>query len=98
MKFTFTARHFEASNSLMEFAETTIQKLNQFYGNIIGCDVILEPGPDAKQPQQAEINLRVPDKILTITVASQTYEQAIREAVENLARQLKRYKQKRQTI
>lgn len=72
-----------------------VQKLNNFFDHITSCDVILEPSSKLDTPQKAEINISVPSKILTVSVASTTYERAVHDAIENLSRQLKRYKQKR---
>ncbi len=95
MKTTFTARHFDASKDLHQYAEEAVQKLDQFYDRIIACDIILEPVPDDEDPQQAEINLKVPQKLINAKEQAPTYEQAINLVVDNIARQLKKYKNKR---
>ncbi|HEX6981527.1 MAG TPA: ribosome-associated translation inhibitor RaiA [Balneolaceae bacterium] len=94
MKTTFTARHFEPSTELHTYAEDSVQKLDQFYDRIITCDIILEPLADDENPYQAEINMRVPQKLLNAKEQGTSYEQAINEVVENASRQLKKYKQK----
>jgi len=95
MNITFTARHFEASTKLQDYSRDLVTKLEQFYDGIVACDIILQPTPKDDAPQGAEIIVKVPDKILTAQVASETYEKAVHDAVENLSRQLKKYKQKR---
>ncbi len=95
MKITFTARHFNASEDLKDYAYETVEKLNNFFDHISSVEILLEPSQDVSKPQKAEIKLNVPQKFLTATIESQTYEQSIRDAVENLSRQLKRYKEKR---
>lgn len=94
MKTTFTARHFEPSSELHAYAEDAVQKLDQFYDRILTCDIILEPVPNDDNPQQAEINLKVPQKLLNAKEQASSYEQAINMVVENIARQLKKYKKK----
>lgn len=94
MKTTFTARHFDASNDLHVYAEDAVQKLDQFYDRIITCDIILEPVPDDENPQQAELNVKVPQKLLNAKEKAATYEKAINMVVDNIARQLKKYKDK----
>lgn len=94
MKTTFTARHFDASQDLHAYAEEAVQKLDQFYDRIITCDIILQPVPDDENPQQAELNVKVPQKLLNAKEQAGTYEKAINMVVDNVSRQLKKYKDK----
>ncbi len=94
MKTTFTARHFDASKELHAYAEDAVQKLEQFYDRIITCDIVLQPVPDDENPQQAELNVKVPQKLINAKEQAASYEKAINEVVENVSRQLKKYKDK----
>ncbi|SMO39144.1 ribosome hibernation-promoting factor, HPF/YfiA family [Gracilimonas mengyeensis] len=94
MKTTFTARHFEASTDLQNFCRDSVEKLEQFYDRIVMCDIILQPTPSDDNPQQAELIVKVPRKILTAKESGTTYEQAMHNAIDVITRQLKRYKQK----
>lgn len=94
MKTTFTARHFEASKELHEYSEEAVQKLDQFFDRIITCDIILEPVPNDENPSQAELNVKVPQKLLNAKEQAPSYEQAINQVIDNIARQLKKYKDK----
>lgn len=94
MKTTFTARHFEASSQLQEYCRDSVEKLEQFYDRIVMCDIILQPTAADENPQQAELIVKVPRKVLTAKEAGPTYEQAMHNAVEVVSRQLKRYKEK----
>ncbi|MDZ7682090.1 MAG: HPF/RaiA family ribosome-associated protein [Fodinibius sp.] len=58
------------------------------------CDIILEPVPDDDNPQQAELNVKVPQKLINAKEQASSYEQAINKVIENISRQLKKYKQK----
>ncbi len=93
MKTTFTARHFDPSSELHNYAEDAVQKLDQFYDRILTCDIILQPIPDDDNPQQAELNVKVPQKLLNAKESASSYEQAINMVIDNIARQLKKYKQ-----
>ena len=95
MKTTFTARHFEPSENLKEYTLQSISKLEQYYDRIVSCSVVLAPTASSKTPQQAEIIVKIPNKVLTATESADKYEKAILDAVENLSRQLKRYKEKK---
>jgi len=94
MKTTFTARHFDASQQLKEYSVDSVQKLDQFFDRIVACDIILEPTPDDEEPQQAELNVKIPQKLLNAKEKAPTYEQAVNRVVENVIRQLKKYKNK----
>lgn len=97
MNVRFTARHFDSSTDLKHFSEDAVTKLEQFYDRIVSCSIVLEPSADNDNPQKAEIILQVPNKVLKATEKAPKYEQAVMAAVENLSRQLKRYKEKKFT-
>jgi putative sigma-54 modulation protein len=94
MKTTFTARHFEPAAELHQYCEESVQKLDQFYERIVTCDIILEPISDNEAPCQAELNLKIPQKLLNVSEKAGSYEQALNDAVETIGRQLKKYKNK----
>ncbi|MCC5915365.1 MAG: ribosome-associated translation inhibitor RaiA [Balneolaceae bacterium] len=94
MKTTFTARHFECSNDLKEFALSSVEKLEQFFDKIIVCDVVLRPGQDDDNPAIADLNVKVPKTLINVTEEAPNYEQAVGLAVDNAVRQLRKYKTK----
>lgn len=94
MKTSFTARHFDASRDLHEYSVDAVQKLDQFYDRILSCDIILEPVPNDENPQQAELNVKIPQKLLNAKEQAPTYEQAVNQVVETVTRRLKKYKNK----
>ncbi len=94
MKTTFTARHFDANPDLKEFALGSVEKLEQFFDKIIVCDIVLRPGQDDDNPCIADLNVKVPKKLLNVTEEAPSYEQAIGEAVEIAVRQIRKYKTK----
>lgn len=95
MKTTFTARHFSSSPKLQEYCMQSITKMDQFFDNIISCDIVLEPTKDHDNPAKAELNIRVPKETLVVSESAPSYEQAIDNAVDNLVRQIRKYKSKR---
>lgn len=94
MNITLTSRHFDASQSLKDYTEDSVDKLNQYYDRIVSCDIVLEPTSNVKKPQKAEIIVKVPRKVITVNEAAESYEKAISLAVDVVSRQLKRYKEK----
>ena len=95
MNITFTARHFDASNNLKTFSEDAVSKLEQFYDRIVSCSIVLEPTASPKTPQKAELIVKIPNTTLTASESAEKYEQAVQMAVDNISRQLKRYKEKK---
>lgn len=94
MKTTFTARHFDASNDLKQFSLDAVEKLDQFFDKIIVCDIVLQPGQDDENPYKAELNVKVPKKLLNVSEKAPSYEQAINTAVETAIRRIRKYKTK----
>lgn len=94
MKTTFTARHFQPSKDLHAYSVDSLQKLEHFYDRITTCDIILESVPDDETPFQAEVNCQIPGKLLNAKEQGGSYEEAVNLVVENVTRQLKKYKNK----
>src|SRR5690625_6625113 len=84
MKTTFTARHFQASPRLQEYALEAVKKLEQFYDKIIVCDIILRPGQDDENPTIAELNVKVPKTLINVSEEAPNYEQRSEEHTSEL--------------
>lgn len=97
MNTSFTARHFSASERLKAYSLETVTKLEKFYDGILDCDIVLLPNESYDEPQQAELTVKVAKTTLKASETAQTYEQALGKAIENMTRQLLKYKEKRFT-
>lgn len=95
MNTRFTARHFNASDQLQQYATDSAEKLLKFYDGILDCDIILQPNQDPETPQTAEFNVKVAQDYLKVSESAATYEQAINKAVDTMKRQLIKYKNKK---
>lgn len=95
MNTSFTARHFNASERLQAYCLDAASKLEKFYDGIIDCDIVVSPHPDHDSPQQVELTVKVAKTTLNATENAATYEQAILKAIDNMKRQLIKYKEKR---
>lgn len=95
MNINFTARKFNTSSALKEFATEETSKLTRYYDRILSCDIVLEPSPDDDEPARAELTVKVKQEVLHATHKGTNYEQAIRLAVDNMRRQLIKYKNKK---
>ncbi|MBS3806489.1 MAG: ribosome-associated translation inhibitor RaiA [Bacteroidales bacterium] len=87
--------HFDADKKLIEFVENKVNKLDQFYDNIIGAEVFLrvekEQSPDNKL---TEIKLQIPGSDLFAKKQTDTFEESTDLAVNALRKQLTKRKAK----
>ena len=95
MKVNVQAPNFTVKESLIQFLEKRLQKLEQFYDKIVCADVFLKVQKTSeKQNKITEIILSVPGSDLICKKESKTFEAAIDECIQSLERQLKKRKQK----
>jgi putative sigma-54 modulation protein len=95
MKFTFTSRHFRAHETIKKFAANEIEKISRFYDGIMKCEVILSFEKATNSVKTAEVILRI-NNHHTITAKEKTddFLASIEGAVDKVAVQLKKYKDK----
>lgn len=87
--------HFDADIKLIDFINTKVSKLNQFFDNIVTSEVFLRlDKAQDKSNKIAEVRLLLPGKELFAKKQSKTFEEATDLAVEALRRQVKKYKGK----
>ncbi|TNE71461.1 ribosome-associated translation inhibitor RaiA [bacterium] len=94
MKVLFTARHFNASQRLQAFAEESVKKLSKYFDSIHDVSIVAEPYEHPETPQKIEVTLNIPGHTLVASEIAESYEIAIGKAVDNLKRQLIKYKEK----
>lgn len=91
MQIQVTARHFDADDSLKEYVQMKVARLQRYYDGITDVQVVLTR--NAQVPEAlAEIVVGVFRKQLTARAESATHEEAIDRSVERIRRQLYRYK------
>ena len=87
--------HFDADKKLVSFIEERVQKLNQFFDNIVDTEVFLRiDNADNRENKVAEIKLAIPGKDLFAKKQCKSFEEATDEAVEALRRQIIKHKEK----
>lgn len=87
--------HFDADKKLVSFIEGRIDKLNQFFDNIVDTEVFLRlDKSDNNENKVAEIKLAIPGKELFAKKQCKSFEEATDEAVEALRRQIIKHKEK----
>ncbi|WP_338761331.1 ribosome-associated translation inhibitor RaiA [Bernardetia sp. ABR2-2B] len=85
----------DTSETLSDFIQTKVDKLETFYDGIINGEVYIrtEKG-DPKKEKVVEIRLNVPGTSLFAKEGGETFESATDETVEALRRQIKKFKEK----
>ena len=95
MKVHTESIQFKADKKLVEFIDRKVGKLEQFFDRIIHVEVKLRLENSGKvKDKVAELRLKVPGQTLFTKEIAKTFEQSIDQAVDNLKRQLSRYKDK----
>jgi putative sigma-54 modulation protein len=87
--------HFDASTQLVDFINKKLGKLETFFDRIVEAEVFLKM--ETKQnikDKIVEIKVHVPGKTLFVAKTSKSFEESTDLAMQTLAGQLKKQKQK----
>lgn len=91
---TVTSRHFKAHESLVEYAEAAVARLDHFYDGIIKCEVKLIFEKSRNSIKIAEVIVTVYKTKLTGMERTEDFQKSIDAAVQKVLVQLKKYKEK----
>lgn len=95
MKIITTAIHFDADQKLLDYIQRKTSKLDQFFDRIIDAHVYLKLENSGQVKDKiVEMKLNVPGDVLMATEISKTFEASADAAVDNMKRQLNRYKER----
>jgi putative sigma-54 modulation protein len=98
MKINTTSIHFDADQKLVDYIQRKTSKLEQFFDRIIDAHIYLKLENSGQVKDKiVEMKLKVPGDILMATEVSKTFEASTDAAVDNMKRQLNRYKERIQT-
>jgi len=98
MKINTTSIHFDADQKLIDYIQRKASKLDQFFDRIIDAHIYLKLENSGQvRDKIVEMKLNVPGDILMATEVSKTFEASADAAVDNMKRQLNRYKERIQT-
>ena len=87
--------HFDADQKLVDFVESKVSKLDQFFDNIIAAEVFLRvEKTQSPENKIAEIKLQIPGSDLFAKKQSDTFEESTDATVSALEKQLKKRKEK----
>mgnify|MGYP000713245236 CR=1 FL=1 len=96
MNIEINSAHFEVNQELSELIHKKVGKIERFYDHILGCAVFLNEEGHSEHNREKIVEIRVNVKEVTLFCkeSASMYEQALDLAVENMKRQLKKYKDK----
>jgi putative sigma-54 modulation protein len=99
MKVDIQSIHFKADQKLTEYIERKLEKLHTFYDGILDATVFLKlENNNKRDSKQVEIKLRVQNQSIFKTQTEQSFEAATDIAIEALKVQIKKYKDKLQSV
>ncbi|ALI99431.1 ribosome hibernation-promoting factor, HPF/YfiA family [Rufibacter tibetensis] len=95
MKLQIRSVHFTADQSLLDFLQRKIDKLDTFFDRIVSGEVVLRiQKPESHDNKLVEVKVFVPGATLFCSEEAGTFETATDKAVEDIKKQLIRYKDK----
>ncbi len=95
MKVRVQSIHFDADQKLLQFVNDKVDKLTQFFDDIIDSEVFLRiDKADTTENKIAEIRINTPGKTMFAKEQCKTFEEATDNAVEAMRRQMTKHKEK----
>jgi putative sigma-54 modulation protein len=99
MKVKVQSIHFNADQKLLAFIEERVDKLRQFYEEIVDSEVFLRlDKANNAENKIAEIRVNTPGKTLFAKEQCKSFEEATDNAVEALRKQITKYKEKKKGL
>lgn len=99
MKLQMHSIHFDADQKLIDFIQKKANKLDTFYDRIVDGEVFLRlTKKESRENKMVEIKLNIPGSQLFAKEEADSFEAAADLAVEALRRQIKKYKEKQQSV
>ncbi len=87
--------HFDADRKLIDFIRTRINKLANFYEEIISAEVFLRlENTQSDENKVTEIRLMIPGNELFAKKQNKTFEEAADQSIEALRKQIGKHKAK----
>jgi putative sigma-54 modulation protein len=98
MKITVQSIHFSADKKLLDFIQRKVDKLDQFFDQIINGEVYLKlENVEDEANKISEIKLIVPGGTLFAKEQCKSFEEATDLAIESLRKQITKHKDKTRT-
>lgn len=98
MKISVQSIHFNADKKLLEFIQKKVDKLDQFFDQIISGEVYLKlENTEDEANKIAEIKVIIPGSQLFAKEQCKSFEEATDKAIESLRKQVDKHKTKTKT-
>lgn len=95
MKIRVQSIHFSADQKLLEFIQKKVDKLDQFFDQIISGEVYLKlENVEDEANKISEIKLNVPGGVMFAKEQCKSFEEATDLAIESLRKQITKHKDK----
>ncbi|MDR1876561.1 MAG: ribosome-associated translation inhibitor RaiA [Flavobacteriaceae bacterium] len=95
MKIKAQAVNFNAQDTLLEFLDKKLSKLNQFYDKIVGANVYMKlENTTDKENKTVDIILEIPGDDLVVKKTSASFEESIDLSCEALKKMIIKKKEK----
>lgn len=94
MKLQMHSIHFDADQTLLDFIQKKVDKLETFYDRMVDGEVFLRLNNDDIDNKTVEIKLNIPGNQIFAKEDAKSFEAATDLATEALRRQIKKYKEK----
>ncbi len=95
MKVRVQSIHFDADQKLLQFVSDKVDKLTQFYDDVIDSEVFLRiDKSNSTENKVAEIRINTPGKTMFAKEQCKTFEEATDIAVEAMRKQMTKHKEK----
>lgn len=99
MKVRVQSIHFTADQKLLQFVSEKVDKLTQFFDDVIDSEVFLRiDKANTTENKIAEIRINTPGKTMFAKEQCKTFEEATDNAVEAMRRQMTKHKEKMKGI
>ena len=99
MNINFQSVNYTADVKLIEFAEKRIQKISQFYVNIVDVYVYTKVENTSDRINKVvELKIGIPGDDVVVKKKAQSFEEAINSAADSAERILKRRKEKQRQL
>ena len=94
MKLQMYSIHFDADQTLLDFIQQKLNKLDTYFDKIVDGEVFLRLDNNTINNKIVEVKIFVPGQTLFTNQESTSFENATDAALDVLSRQLKKYKEK----
>jgi putative sigma-54 modulation protein len=91
MEIRTTARHFQLSENLKQFAESEIKRLEKYYDHIINTHLTMSV---EKSRQKAELSVKVYGTVLVSKARAFDMYVAVEQVIAKMESQIKKYKER----